>query len=93
MSENERRHKPKKSDHINMLDEPLSVGIVFAPQMNKLGKMVRTKDRPIPCEVVKVVHDDGNEEVEDEEGADNEEADEVRVGNVRPTSSLLSCII
>ena len=65
-----------------MLDEPLGVGIVFAPQMNKLGKMVGTKDGPISCEVVKVVHDDSNKEVENEEGADNEEADEVRVGNV-----------
>ena len=86
-------HKPKKSDNVNMLDEPLGIGIVFAPQMNKLGKMVGTKDGPVPREVVKVVHDDRNEEVENEEGAHNEEADEVRVGNVRPTSSLLSCII
>ena len=76
-----------------MLDEPLGIGIVFAPQMNKLGKMVGTKDGPIPCKVVKVVHDDSNEEVEDEEGADNEEADEVRVGNIRATSSLLARII
>ena len=76
-----------------MLDEPFGIGIIFAPQMNKLGKMVWTKDGPISCEVVKVVHDDSNEEVENEEGADNEEADEVRVGNVRPTSSLLFCII
>ena len=61
--------------------------------MNKLGKMVGTKDGPVPCKVVKVVHDDSNEEVEDEEGTDNEEADEVRVGNIRATASFLSCIV
>ena len=76
-----------------MLDEPLGVGIVFAPQMDKLGKMVGTKDGPIPCKVVKVVHDDSNEEVEDEEGADNEEADEVGVGNVGAATSFLSGIV
>ena len=65
-----------------MLDEPFGVGIVLAPKVNKLRKMVGTKDGPVPCKVVKVVHDDSNEEVENEEGANNEEADEVRVGNV-----------
>ena len=76
-----------------MLDEPFGVGIVLAPKMNKLGKMMGTKDGPVPCKVVKVVHDDSNKEVENEEGANNEEADEVGVGNVRATSSLLSYII
>ena len=76
-----------------MLDEPLGIGIVFAPQMDKLGKMVGTKDGPIPSEVVKVVHDDSNEEVEDEEGADNEEADEVGIGHIGPTATLLARII
>ena len=76
-----------------MFDEPFGVRVVFAPEMDKLGKMVGTKDGPIPGEVVKVVHDDSNKEVENEEGTNNEEADEVRVGNVRATSSLLSCII
>ena len=54
-----------------MFDEPFGVRVVFAPEMDKLGKMVGTKDGPIPSEVVEVVHDDSNEEVEDEEGADN----------------------
>ena len=53
-----------------MLDEPFGVGIVFAPQMNKLGKMVGTKDGPISCEVVKVVHDDSNEEIEHEKAGE-----------------------
>ena len=42
-----RRHKPQKSDHINVLDEPFGIGIIFAPQVNKLRKMVWTKDGPI----------------------------------------------
>ena len=76
-----------------MFDEPFGVRVVFAPEMDKLGKMVGTKDGPIPGEVVKVVHDDSNEEVEDEEGADNEEADEVGVGNVGAATSFLSGIV
>ena len=76
-----------------MFDEPFGVRVVFAPEMDKLGKMVGTKDGPIPSEVVKVVHDDSNEEVEDEEGADNEEADEVGIGNVGATTSFLSGIV
>ena len=76
-----------------MFDEPFGVRVVFAPEMDKLGKMVGTKDGPIPSEVVKVVHDDSNEEVEDEEGADNEEADEVGIGNVGAATSFLSGIV
>ena len=76
-----------------MFDEPFGVRVVFAPEMDKLGEMVGTKDGPIPSEVVKVVHDDSNKEVEDEEGADNEEADEVGVGNVGAATSFLSGIV
>ena len=76
-----------------MFDEPFGVRVVFAPEMYKLGKMVGTKDGPIPGEVVKVVHDDGNEEVEDEEGANDEEADEVGIGNVGAAPSLFSRVV
>ena len=34
-----------------------------------------------PCEVVKVVHDDGDEEVEHDERAEEDEGDEVNVGH------------
>ena len=44
--------------------------------------MVSSKYGPVSGEVVKVVHDDGHEQVEDEEAAHDEEADEVDVGNV-----------
>ena len=76
-----------------MLDEPFGIGIILAPEMNKLREMVRPKDGPIPGEVVKVVHDDGNEEVEDEKGANDEEADEVGIGHIGPTAALLARII
>ena len=50
--------------------------------MNKLSEMVRSQDGPVASEIVKVIHDDGNEQVEDEEGTDNEETDEERIGNI-----------
>ena len=37
-----------------------------------------------PCEVVKVVHDDGNEEVQHDESAEEDEGDKVDVGAVGP---------
>ena len=46
--------------------EPKSIlgfRVVFRPESNKLVKMVRTKNRPITSEVVKIVHDDGHEQV------------------------------
>ena len=76
-----------------MLDEPFGIGIILAPEMNKLREMVRPKNGPIPGEVVKVVHDDGNEEVEHQEGTDDEEADEVDVGKVAPTALRFSSIV
>ena len=51
--------------------------------------MVGPQDRGVPGEVVKVVHDDSYEKVEDEEAADHEEADEVEVGHVRSTAQAL----
>ena len=35
-----------------------------------------------PCEVVKVVHDDGNEEVQHDECAEEDEGDEVDVRSI-----------
>jgi hypothetical protein len=48
-----------------------------------------TQDAPVPGEVVEVVHDDCDEEVEDEEAAHHEEADEVEVRHVRPAPLAL----
>jgi hypothetical protein len=48
-----------------MLDSPLGVGVVLAPQTNKLVQVMWTQDGPISGQVVKVVHDDGHEQVDD----------------------------
>ena len=42
-------------------------GIIFSPNTNELVKMVGTKDRGVPSEVVKVVHDDCHKEVKHKE--------------------------
>ena len=84
---------PEKSDNVDVLDEALGVGIVFTPEVNKFGEMVGSENGPVPGQVVKVVHDDSDEEVEHEEGADNKEADEVGVGNVRAAAALLASVI
>ncbi len=65
-----------------MFDAPFGIWVVLGPEAHEFVQVVRTKDGPIPGEVVKVVHDDGNEQVEDEKGADDEEGDEVREGEV-----------
>ena len=41
-----------------------------------------------PCEVVKVVHDDGNEEVQHDESAEEDEGNEVDVRSIWSTSLL-----
>ena len=84
---------PEKSDNVDVLDEALGVGIVLTPEVNKFREVVGPKNGPVPSQVVKVVHDDSDEEVEHEEGTDNKEADEVGVGNVRATAALLASVI
>ena len=54
---------------------------------------MRAQDRPVSGQVVEVVHDDGHEEVEDEEGTEDEEADEVNVGKVGAAPGLGSSIV
>jgi len=48
--------------------------------------MVRAKNGPISRQIVEVVHDDGHEQVQNEEGADNEEGDKVGEGKVGATT-------
>ena len=61
--------------------------------MDKLSQMMRTQDGPIASEVVKVVHDDSNEQIEDKEGADNKETDEEWIGNIGSTSLGFTSIV
>ena len=72
-----RRNLTQQSDHVNVFDASFGIRIVFTPQPDKLVEMVGAQNGPIPGQVVKVVHDDGDEQVEDEEWADDEEGDEV----------------
>ena len=51
-----------------------------------LIEVMRTEYGPVPGEIVEVVHDDGDKEVEDEEWADNEETDEVKVSEIASTA-------
>jgi hypothetical protein len=60
----------------------LGVGVVLGPEGDELPQVVESKDGPVPGQVVEVVHDDGNKEVQHEEGANDKEADEVGVGKV-----------
>ena len=88
-----RRNLPEQSYNIHVLDASLGVRVIFRPQRDEFSKMVRTKNGPITGQIVKVVHDDGNEQVEDKEGAEDEEGDEVNVGKVGATASGGSSII
>ena len=55
--------------------------------------MMGTQDGPVTGEVVKVVHDDGNKQVEDQEGTDHKEADKEWVGHIGATSFRFTSII
>merc|ERR1719429_881492 len=87
------RDLPEQGHHVDVLDLPLRVRVILRPEDDKLAEMVWTEDGPVASEVIKVVHDDGNEEVEHQEGTDDEEADEVDVGKVAPTALWFSSIV
>lgn len=72
----------KQGDNIKMLDPSFGIWIVFGPKSHEFFQMVRSKNRPISCEVVEVVHDDSDEKIDNEERTEHEERDEVRVGKV-----------
>lgn len=46
----------------------LGFGVILGPDSFEFVQMVGTKDRPIPCQVVKVVHDNCYKEVDDLQG-------------------------
>ena len=76
-----------------MLYLPLGIRIIFRPKDNKFSQVMGAKNGPIPGKVIKVVHDDGNEKVEDKEGTDDEESDKVYIGKIRTTSTFLASIV
>ena len=77
-----RRDLPEESHHVNVLYPTLGVRVILRPESDELPQVVGAQDGPVPRQVVEVVHDDGHEKVEDEEGTEDEEADEVNVGKV-----------
>ena len=51
-----------------MFNPAFCVRIILAPKSHKLVQMVRAQNRPIPGQVVEIVHDDGDEQVKNQEG-------------------------
>ncbi len=47
-----------------------------------LAQVVGAQDRGVPGQVVEVVHNDGHEQIEHEESGEEDEANEVAVGEV-----------
>lgn len=45
--------------------DSLSLRVVLSPDGLELIQVVRAQNGPVPCEVVKVVHDDSHKEVDD----------------------------
>ena len=62
--------------------------IIVRPDCDELSQMMRSQDGAVPGQVVKVVHDDGNKQVEHDEGTEEDEGDEVDVGHVGTTGLI-----
>lgn len=59
-----------------------SARIILRPHANVLVQMVRSQNGGISREIVEVVHDNSHKQVEHEEGAEENEGDEVDVGDI-----------
>lgn len=55
--------------------------------------MMRPENTPVACQVVEVVHDNGDEQVNDQERAKHEEGDEVGVGEVHSAIGVRICAV
>ena len=75
------------------LNSPFTIRIIFRPRGNKLVKMMSSQNGPVSGEVVKVVHDDGHEQVEDEEGGHDKEGDKVGIGHDGSTTFWIASFI
>ena len=75
-----------------MLNRSHTDRIIVGPHACKLFQMMRAQDGPILREVVEILHDDGDEKVEDQEGTDHVEGEEVNVREVT-TTPLLRVIV
>ena len=49
---------PQQRHHVQMLDPTPRIWIVLTPQPDELIQMMRPQNGPIPCQIIKIVHDD-----------------------------------
>lgn len=68
--------------HLRIVDLAGGVRIILGPDPHELVEMMRAQDRRVPRKVIEVVHDDGDEEIQHEERAEENERHEVGVGDV-----------
>ena len=57
--------KQRESDAFIFVLDLLRFRIVFGPETNELIEMMRPENRPIPREIIEIVHDDSNEQIDD----------------------------
>ena len=58
----------KQNYNIHVLDAASSLGIILGPDPHVLVQMMWAENRPITCQIVKVIHDDSDEQVNDLKG-------------------------
>lgn len=58
------------------------IRIVLGPDPHEFVEMMGAQDRRVPSEIVEIVHDDGDEEIQHEKRAEEDERHEVSVGDV-----------
>ena len=78
--EREREREVQTGRYILGLEADLrSTGVKVCPGSDEFSEVVGAEDRGVPRQIVKVVHDDGHEQVEHDEAAEEDEGDEVDV--------------
>lgn len=75
--------RTKQRNDIHMLDPTASFRIIFGPHVDELVQMLRSHYRPVLGEIFKIVHNHSKKDVEDHEGAQEVEGEEVWVREVR----------
>lgn len=68
------------------------VRIVLGPDPHEFVEMMGAQDRRVPREIIEVVHDDGDEEIQHEKRAEEDERHEVSVGDVGAATARLILI-
>jgi hypothetical protein len=65
----------------------LGLGVVLGPELHKVVQVMRAENGPISRQVVEIVHDDGHEQVDNQEGAQAHKGH--KVGNGHPAGAVL----